>query len=131
MSPTLTAPGGAGRSPQDVPVQRLRLLPGGPPPSGRGSGAAGSEDPEAAAEGGHRQDAPLPVLRASEGRRWRGAVDKLPGQPIMANASVRGKICRLHCLVCCMSVLALCQLGQVFKLMIPQCTQPDPHNVEA
>ena len=63
MSPTLTAPGGAGRSPLDVPVQ-ARLLPGGPAPSGSGPGAAGSEDPEVVAEGGHRQDAPLPVVRA-------------------------------------------------------------------
>ena len=108
MSPTLTAPGGAGRSPLDVPVQ-ARLLPGRPPPSGRrgGPGAAGSEDSEA----------------ASEGRRWRGAVDDQSWQVSEV------KFCRLRCLVCCMSVLALCQLGQV--LMVPQCIQSDPHSVQA
>ena len=42
------------------------------------STAPGSEDPEAAREGGHRQDAPGPVLRASEGRRWRAALARCP-----------------------------------------------------
>ena len=51
--------------------------------SGRGAraaSAAGSEDPEAAAEGGCLLDhVPLPVLSASEGLRWRGQCrDNLP-----------------------------------------------------
>ena len=43
----------------------------------RGASAAGSEEPEAATDVGRRRDAPRPVLRASEGRRWPGALDNL------------------------------------------------------
>ena len=56
--------------------------PGGPPPEARrASAAAGSElseEPETATDVGRRRDAPRPVLRASKGLRWRGAVDTLP-----------------------------------------------------
>ena len=68
VSPTRTAPGRAGRTCSRGAARADR---------GQRASAAGSEDREAAREGGRRQDAPGPVLRASEGRRWRGAVDKL------------------------------------------------------
>ena len=53
----------------------------------RRASAAASEDPEAAAEGGPRRDTPVPVLRASEGRSWRGAVDSLPERVRITDAA--------------------------------------------
>ena len=78
-----------------LPAERgeraVGLLQGGPPPSGRGARAP----PEVkipkplqrvAVGAATRRDTPRPVLRASEGRRWRGAVDKLPKRVRIADA---------------------------------------------
>ena len=71
------------------------LSPEAPPrrtPAGgsRRASAAGSasEEPETATDVDRQRDAPRPVLRpgASEGRRWRGAVDTLPDLVRIADA---------------------------------------------
>ena len=70
-------------------LSRLRPggVPGGPPPVGaRRASTAGSEEPEAATDVGRRRDAPRPVPRVSEGRKWRGAVDTLPERARITDA---------------------------------------------
>ena len=71
---TRTAPGRAGRTGCQGTARS--------DPCNRGLGArrasaAGSEEPEAATGVGRRREAQLPVHRASESRRWLGAVDNL------------------------------------------------------
>ena len=76
--------GGPGRRSRGPPPaerggRAVKAPPGRTPAVGaRRASAAGSEEPEAATEVGRRRDAQRPVHRASENRRWRGAVDNLP-----------------------------------------------------
>ena len=84
MAPTRTAPGRAGRT-----CRRGSSRTGtrwAPAVEARRTSAAGSEDPEAATAGGRRRDAQRPVLRAAEGRRWRGAVDNMQSARASANS---------------------------------------------
>ena len=83
LARALEAGGPECRPPGPLPAERVgravEAPPGRTPAVGaRRASAAGSEEPEPATHVGRRRDAPRPVLRASEGRRWREAVDNLP-----------------------------------------------------
>ena len=87
--------GGPGhRSQGPRPAERggraVKAPPGRTPAVGaRRTSAAGSEEPEAATAVGHRRDAPRPVHRASESRRWRPLAGSSE-QPAIASAICRG-----------------------------------------
>ena len=92
LARALEAGGPECRPPGPLPAERVgravEAPPGQTPAVGaRRASAAGSEEPETATHVGRRRDTPRPVLRASDGQRWRGAVDNLPERARIADAS--------------------------------------------
>ena len=82
-----------------LPAERVgravEAPPGRTPAVGaRRARAAGREEPEAATDVGRQRDAPRQVHRASEGRRWWGAVHNLPERVRIADAPPWGERAR-------------------------------------